>query len=221
MIFLLGWFIISDSVTTINSTAILFAKTELEMVTLNLITISVITMVDAMISAFVIPQFLAKRFNLLPHQILMYIILWTSFIPFYGILGFFFENIGLKHKFEMYMLEVWYGLSLGGLSAVSRSVFSLIIPKGKESTFFSMFSMTDKGSSIIGPFLIGLVTDKTHEIRYSFYLLFALLMLALPVLNSLDVGRGKREAEELASIITSRQNSPEASVPPEEHLQTD
>ena len=221
MIFLLGWFIISDSVTTINSTAILFAKTELEMVTLNLITISVITMVDAMIGAIVIPQFLAKRFNLLPHQILMYIILWTSFIPFYGILGFFFENIGLKHKFEMYMLAVWYGLSLGGLSAVSRSVFSLIIPKGKESTFFSMFSMTDKGSSIIGPFLIGLVTDKTHEIRYSFYLLFALLMLALPVLNSLDVGRGKREAEELASIITSRQNSPEASVLPEEHLQTD
>ena len=221
MIFLLGWFIISDSVTTINSTAILFAKTELEMVTLNLITISVITMVDAMIGAFVIPQFLAKRFNLLPHQILMYIIMWTSFIPFYGILGFFFESIGLKHKFEMYMLAVWYGLSLGGLSAVSRSVFSLIIPKGKESTFFSMFSMTDKGSSIIGPFLIGLVTDKTHEIRYSFYLLFVLLMLALPVLNSLDVNRGKREAEELATIITSRQNSPEADVIPEEHAQAD
>jgi len=221
MIFLLGWFIISDSVTTINSTAILFAKTELDMVTLNLITISIITMVDAMIGAFVIPQFLAKKFNLLPDQILVYIIIWTSFIPFYGILGFFFESIGLKHKFEMYMLAVWYGLALGGLSAVSRSVFSLIIPRGKESTFFSMFSMTDKGSSIIGPFLIGLVTDKTHEIRYAFYLLFGLLMLALPVMKSLDVSRGRREAEELMDVISSREVSVEPLSSAGQHEQND
>jgi len=221
MIFLLGWFIISDSVTTINSTAILFAKTELDMVTLNLITISIITMVDAMIGAFVIPQFLAKKFNLLPDQILVYIIIWTSFIPFYGILGFFFESIGLKHKFEMYMLAVWYGVALGGLSAVSRSVFSLIIPRGKESTFFSMFSMTDKGSSIIGPFLIGLVTDKTHEIRYAFYLLFGLLMLALPVMKSLDVSRGRREAEELMDVISSREVSVEPLSSAGQHEQND
>lgn len=207
IIFLVGWFIISDSVTTINSTAILFAKTELDMVTLNLIAISIITMVDAMIGAFVIPQFLSKKLNLLPDQILVYIIMWTSVIPFYGILGFFFDSIGLKHKYEMYMLAVWYGLSLGGLSAVSRSVFSLIIPKGKESTFFSMFSMTDKGSSIIGPLLIGFITDRTHEIRYSFYFLFALLMLSLPVMKSLDVARGKREAEELTDVISSREPS--------------
>lgn len=212
MIFLLAWFIISDSVTTINSTAILFAKTELNMHTLNLISISIITMVDAMVGAFIIPQFLAKKFNLLPHQILIYIIIWTSFIPLYGILGFFFENIGLKHKFEMYLLAIWYGLSLGGLAAVSRSVFSLIIPRGKESTFFSMFSMTDKGSSIIGPFLIGFVTDKTHEIRYSFYLLFSLLILSLPILNMLDINRGKLEAGELGKITPSTENGYDSNI---------
>ncbi|CAI4037556.1 hypothetical protein SMKI_03G0290 [Saccharomyces mikatae IFO 1815] len=201
MIFLIAWFIISDSITTINSTAVLFSKTELHMSTLDLIMISILTVVNAMLGAFLIPQFLATKFRWTSSQTLMYIIIWASFIPFYGILGFFFDAFGLKHKFEMFLLAIWYGLSLGGLSAVSRSVFSLIVPPGKESTFFSMFSITDKGSSILGPFLVGLLTDKTHNIRYSFYFFFFLLMLALPVLNCLDVKRGRREAEELSQVL--------------------
>lgn len=200
MIFLISWFIISDSTTTINSTAVLFSKTELNMTTLNLITISILTMINAMIGAYIIPQFLSKRFSLPPKRILIFIICWTCVIPFYGILGFLFQNIGLKHKLEMYMLAIWYGLSLGGLAAVSRSVFSLIIPRGKESTFFSLFSITDKGSSILGPFLIGLITDRTHNIRYAFYLLFTLLMFSLPFLEMLNIDRGKIEAEQLSLL---------------------
>ena len=212
MIFLLSWFIISDSTTTINSTAILFSKTELKMTTMNLIIISILTMINAMIGAYMIPQFLSKRLNLPPKRILILIVCWTCIIPFYGILGFLFQDIGLKHKFEMYLLAIWYGLSLGGLAAVSRSVFSLIIPRGKESTFFSLFSITDKGSSILGPFLIGLITDRTHNIRYAFYLLFILLVLSLPFLEMLNVDRGKGEAEQLSLLnpqtaITTGQTS--------------
>lgn len=204
MIFLLGWFIISDSLTTINSTAILFSKTELHMSTTNLIALSITTMVSAMVGAFMIPQFLSKKMGFTPQGTMLSIICWASFIPFYGILGFIFKSFGLKHIFEMFALGVWYGLSMGGLSAVSRSLFSIIIPKGKESTFFSLFSITDKGSSIVGPFIIGLITDKTHNIRYSFYFLFALLIGSIPVFKTLNVERGKKEAEELRKIDVSR-----------------
>lgn len=200
VIFLVGWFIISDSLTTINSTAILFSKTELGMSTLSLIVISILTMLNAILGAYFIPHYIAQKFHWSSQWTLIYIICWASVIPFYGILGFLFQNIGLKHQFEMYIMAIWYGVSLGGLSAVSRSVFSLIIPKGKESTFFSLFSITDKGSSIVGPVLVGFLTDKTHNIRYSFYLLFALLLLSLPIFNLLDVARGKHEAEELGRI---------------------
>ncbi|CCC68974.1 hypothetical protein NCAS_0B08900 [Naumovozyma castellii] len=200
MIFLIGWFIISDSITTINSTAILFSRTELQMTTLELIIVSILTMISAMIGAFIIPQFLSKRFHWSTHKTLLFIICWATFIPFYGMLGFVFNSFGLKKKFEMFLLAMWYGISLGGLSAVSRSLFSQIIPRGKESTFFSIFSITDKGSSIVGPFLIGLVTDKTHNIRYAFYVLFALLLISLPVMNCLNVERGRREAQELNRV---------------------
>lgn len=203
VIFLVSWFIISDSLTTINSTAILFSKTELKMSTLNLIVISILTMLNAILGAYFIPHYVSPKLKWSAQYTLIYIICWASVIPLYGMLGFYFENIGLKHQFEMYIMAVWYGISLGGLSAVSRSVFSQIIPKGRESTFFSLFSITDKGSSIVGPVLVGFLTDKTHNIRYSFYLLFALLMLSLPVLNMLDLVRGKREAEELGRIEPS------------------
>lgn len=203
VIFLFGWFIVSDSITTINSTAILFSKTELKMGTLNLIVVSILTMVNAILGAFIIPQYISKSFHFPPEKILIYIICWASVIPFYGILGFVFKNIGLKHQFEMYITAIWYGFALGGLSAVSRSVFSLIIPKGRESTFFSLFSVTDKGSSVLGPFLIALITDRTHNIRNAFYLLFGLLVLAIPIFGSLDVARGKHEAELLCSIQAS------------------
>lgn len=200
VLFLVGWFIISDSITTINSTAILFSKTELKMSTLSLIVVSILTMINAIAGAYFIPHFIAQKFNWSAKHTLLYIICWASVIPFYGALGFIFKNIGLKHQFEMYIMAVWYGVSLGGLSAVSRSLFSLIIPKGRESTFFSLFSITDKGSSIVGPVLVGFLTDRTHNIRYSFYLLFALLIISLPIINSLDVTRGKLEAQELAAI---------------------
>ncbi|SCU98908.1 LAME_0G01024g1_1 [Lachancea meyersii CBS 8951] len=200
VIFLIGWFIVSDSVTTINSTAILFAKTDLGMGTMGLITVSILSLLSGIIGAFLIPQILASHFKLSQQGMMITIICWAGFIPLYGTLGFFFDSFGLKHTGEMYVLAVWYGLAMGGLSAVSRSVFSLIIPSGKESTFFSLFSVTDKGSSIIGPFLAGFITDRTHNIRYSFYLLLFLLLVSLPVFKMLDVKRGKKEAEELGNI---------------------
>ena len=200
MIFLLGWFIISDSITTINSTAILFAKTQLKMSTLGLIMVSILSLLSGIVGAFLIPQILSSHFKQPPQRMMMSIICWASVIPLYGVLGFFFDVIGLKHTGEMYLLAVWYGIAMGGLSAVSRTIFSLIIPSGKESTFFSLFSVTDKGSSILGPFLAGLITDKTHNIRYSFYLLLVLLLASLPVFGMLNIERGKREAKELSDI---------------------
>ncbi|CAG57904.1 AUT4 [Nakaseomyces glabratus] len=200
VIFLIGWFILSDSLTTINSTAIIFAKTELHMSTINLISLSIITMISAMVGAFAIPQIVSTSLHVPPQRTILLIICWASIIPLYGMLGFIFQSFGLKHQFEMFILGVWYGISMGSVAAVSRSLFTIIIPKGRESTFFSLFSITDKGSSIVGPFIIGIVTDKTHNIRYSFFILFILLVFSLPIFKMLNVERGKREAEEISKL---------------------
>lgn len=200
-IFLLGWFIISDSITTINSTAILFSKNELHMDTINLVIVSVLSLIFAIVGAFFVPTFLITKLSLPLNKLMIVIIIWACFIPLYGLLGFVFESVGLKNKYEMFFLALWYGLAMGSLNAVSRSIFALIIPSGKESIFFSIFNITDKGSSIVGPVLTGLIIDKTHEIRYSFILLLFFLLIAIPVFNVLNVEEGKVEAEREAVIL--------------------
>lgn len=199
--FLLGWFIVSDSITTINSTAVLFARSELRMSTVELSQIGVLTMISAITGSIVIPNVIQPFYNLSIKNTFLFIIVWASIIPLYGVLGFFFNVIGLHHKIEMYLLAIWYGFSLGGLSTISRSLYSILIPKGQESVFFALFSITDKGSSILGPVLVGLIIDYTHDIRKCFWFLWFLLLLALPVLHyGVDLQRGIKEASVLQTV---------------------
>ncbi|KAF6006756.1 hypothetical protein HII12_004950 [Brettanomyces bruxellensis] len=198
--FLLGWFVLSDSLTTINSAAILFAKSELGMNTIQLSRISILAMISAVVGSGFIPGYIQTNFGIDIKSMLLVIILWSSVIPLYGILGFFFDTIGLHHAGEMYILAIWYGFSLGGVATISRSMYSMLIPIGQESVFFALFSITDKGSSVLGPFLVGLVIDATHEIRYCFGVLLGLLMLSIPIFwYGVEVDRGVKEAATLSA----------------------
>lgn len=188
--FLLGWFVISDSITTINSTAILFAKTTLHMPMVSLAKIGVLVMMSAISGSIIIPNVIIGWLQFDLQHALIGLILWCLCVPLYGI-------VALSTRTEMYVLAIWYGLGLGGLSTVSRSIYSIIIPKGKESVFFSIFSLTDKTSSIVGPLVIGLIINLFHELRGAFWVLAALLIISIPIVTQkFDLSRARKEAED-------------------------
>lgn len=54
---------------------------------------------------------------------------------------------------------------MGGLSSFCRSLFGELIPPGFEATFYALYAITDKGSSIFGPAIVGAITDTYGEIR--------------------------------------------------------
>ncbi|KAK9362494.1 autophagy-related protein 22-like protein [Lipomyces starkeyi] len=195
VLYLTGWFILSDSATTINATSILFARTELHMKPAALAVVGIITMIFGVLGAIVFSRYVQKYLNIPPNKVIMLIVGMTTLIPAYGLLGFITDKIGLHHPWEIYVMAAIYGMALGGMSSVCRSVFSMLIPPGKESTFFSLYAVTDKGSSIIGPTITAMITDRTHNIRYTFYFLFILLLISMPIFYSLDVERGMRDAQ--------------------------
>lgn len=200
-IFLAAWFLISDAASTINSAAVLFAKTELQMSAPSLAVIGVMVVFFGVMGATLMPKYIIPRLGASdPKRGIIFVVLWASLIPLYGIIGFFTPYLGLRHPVEMYFLAAWYGFSLGGLNTLCRSVFSMLIPTGKETTFFSLFSVTDKGSSIFGPLITGMITDKTHNIRYTFYFLFFLMLFPIYILSWLDVERGRKEAHYLENV---------------------
>ena len=79
------------------------------------------------------------------------------------------------------------GLVLGGSQALSRSLFSQLIPPGKEGEYFGLYEISDKGTSWLGPLLFGLAYDITRSYRVAivsllvFFVVGMALLLAVPM----------------------------------------
>ena len=51
-----------------------------------------------------------------------------------------------------------------------------------------------QSSSFVGPLIVGIISDATGNIRYAFFFLVAMIWLAVPLLLSVDVEEGRRDA---------------------------
>jgi UMF1 family MFS transporter len=63
-----------------------------------------------------------------------------------------------------------------------------------ESSFFSLFALTDKSASFIGPAVVGLISDMTGNIRNGFIFLLVMLAVPVPVLLRVRARQGREEA---------------------------
>ncbi|KAJ4396906.1 Autophagy protein 22 [Gnomoniopsis smithogilvyi] len=205
VLFLGAWFLLSDAIATTSSTAILFAKTSLAMESWALGLISVISTTTGIAGA-LSWSWISRHFNLKPHQTLLACIALFELIPIYGLLGYlpFVQSwgvVGLQQSWEMFPLAAVYGFVLGGLSSYCRAVYGELIPPGSEAAFYALYAITDKGSSVFGPFIVASIIEATGEIRPAFWFLAVLVGLPAPLIYFVDVERGKLEAEKLVGVI--------------------
>jgi MFS transporter, UMF1 family len=145
----------------------------------------------------------SRMMALKPSQTILTCIVLFELIPLYGLLGYlpFIQRLGsfgLQQQWEMYPLGAVYGLVLGGLSSYCRSLFGELIPPGSEAAFYALYAITDKGSSVFGPAIVGAITDATGDIRPAFWFLAVLIGMPIPLMYLVDVERGKREGAALA-----------------------
>jgi UMF1 family MFS transporter len=169
LLFLAAWFLLSDSIATVSGTAVLFAKTTLGMSYAMLALINVIATVSGVLGAFAWSR-ISHYLNLNPVQTILMAIALFETIPIYGLLGYlpFIQRLGylgLQQQWEMYVLGAVYGFVLGGLSSYCRALFGELIPPGFEAAFYALYAITDKGSSVFGPAIVGAITDTYGEIR--------------------------------------------------------
>jgi UMF1 family MFS transporter len=169
LLFLAAWFLLSDSIATVSGTAVLFAKTTLGMSYAMLALINVIATMSGVLGAFTWSR-LSSFLHLSPVQTILCCIFLFELIPLYGLLGYIpavqrLGYLGLQQQWEMYPLGAVYGFVLGGLSSYCRSLFGELIPRGYEAQFYALYAITDKGSSIFGPAIVGAITDRWGEIR--------------------------------------------------------
>lgn len=88
----------------------------------------------------------------------------------------------------------WWGLNVGAMQAFSRSVFSQLVPLGHEAAFFSLFEITNRGSSWLGPLILTLSAEITGDFRWGFvHVLLGTILGAAGVLL-LDIKKGQAAA---------------------------
>jgi UMF1 family MFS transporter len=204
IIFLVAWFLLSDSIATISGTAVLFARTELKMGTIAIALLSITTLGFGIMGAFAWPR-IASRSKFSPKTVLLCCIILMEIIPLYGLMGYipFIKSArvgGLQQPWEIYPLGALHGFIMGGISSYARSVFAPLIPEGREAAFFALYAVTDKGSSAVGPALVGWIVDRAGTIRPAFIFLAVLAVLPGPLIWSLDVEKGREDAERFAVV---------------------
>jgi UMF1 family MFS transporter len=85
-------------------------------------------------------------------------------------------------------------LVLGGSQALSRSLFSCMIPPHREAAFFGIYEIANSSTSWMGPLLFALVVSATNSYRLALLSLIALFAIGFVLLVFTDTDRAIREA---------------------------
>jgi UMF1 family MFS transporter len=84
-------------------------------------------------------------------------------------------------------------LVLGGSQALSRSLYAQLVPKGKEAEYYSIYEISDKGTSWICPIMFGLALQFTKSYRLAVLSLIVFFVAGLLILLKVDMKRGEED----------------------------
>jgi len=119
-------------------------------------------------------------------SIITTLVIWSCIVVYaYG----FLETVT-----EAYIMSGFIGLVLGGSQALSRSLFSQMIPAGRESAFFGIYAISERGTSWVGPFIFGLVAQLTDSYRPAILALIAFFIVGIIILCFVDTAQAIHDA---------------------------
>ena len=119
--------------------------------------------------------------------IIVSVIIWIGIVVYaYG---------WLQTEAQAWGMGAAVGFVLGGSQALSRSLFSLMIPRGREAAFFGLYEISERGTSWIGPLIFGIVAGATGSYRQAILSLIVLLVAGMFLLMSTDTDKAVGQAE--------------------------
>ncbi|MEU8629789.1 MFS transporter [Streptomyces sp. NPDC048669] len=176
--FLLAYLVYNDGVQTVISQASVYGSEELGLDQTTLITAVLLVQILAVAGALGMGR-LARVYGA-KHTILASLVVWTAIL----VAGYF---LPADAPAFFYALAAAIGLVLGGSQALSRSLYSHLVPRGKEAEYFSAYEMSDRGLSWLGPLVFGLAYQLTGSYRDAiislviFFVVGSVLLARVPV----------------------------------------
>jgi UMF1 family MFS transporter len=184
LLFLVAFFIYNDGIGTIIRMASIYGREigiDTGSLILSLLIVQFVGIPFAFLFGAIATRIGAKR------------AIFISLVVYLGIsvLGYY-----MKTARDFFILAVLVGTVQGGSQALSRSIFTTMVPKHKSSEFFAFFSVFEKFAGILGPAVFMLMIGATGSSRGAILSLILFFLVGGALLALVDVEKGQRAARE-------------------------
>lgn len=183
--FLVAYLVFADGIATVAQIAGLYGERELllprEVLITTILIVQFVAYVGAVAHGRLAARFGAKR------VILGSLLGWAVVVT-----CAYFVTAGQQLQF--FAVAGGIGLLLGGTLALTRSLFSQMVPPGREAEYFSLYEVGEKGTSWLGPLVFAAVADATGSFRPAIISLVVFFVVGGVVLVFVPVGRAIRAA---------------------------
>ncbi|PYS47267.1 MAG: MFS transporter, partial [Acidobacteria bacterium] len=120
------------------------------------------------------------------NAILISLAIWSGIVIYaYGF---------LQTTNQAWVMAAMIAIVLGGSQALSRSLFSRMIPRGRESSFFGLYEVSERGTSWMGPLVFSIVVAHTGSYRQALLSLIFFFVVGMLILFFTDTDRAIHEA---------------------------
>ena len=190
--FLLAYLFFNDGIQTVIASASIYGVEELKFGTGTVLATYLVVQFVAVFGALgfgrAAGRFGAKSVILAGLGIWVLIVTAALFVPQKALVAFL-------------LLAVAIGIVLGGTQALSRSYFSLLIPRGREAEYFSFYHAMERGTSWFGTLVFGLVYQLTDSYRPAIFALVVFFVVGGALLFRVDTAKGIRDAGNEAPAV--------------------
>jgi UMF1 family MFS transporter len=185
LMFLVAFLIYNDGVQTVITLSATYATEELKLGQSVVIAAVLLVQFVAFGGALLLNRFAARYGS--KRVVLASLVAWTVVI----MASFALQQGSVV---EFLVVATCIGVVLGGTQALSRSLFSHLVPPGRRAEYFGFYEISDKGTSWLGPLVFALTLQVTDSYRTAIVSLIVFFVIGFALLLRVDVRRGIREA---------------------------
>jgi UMF1 family MFS transporter len=177
VLFLAAYLLYNDGIQTVITQASHFGSQELKIpigtLTLAILMVQFLAFFGALLFNWIAARLGSKN------ALMLSLALWTAVLVF--------AYVSVRTTAQFFIMAALVALVLGGSQALSRSLFSLMIPKGSEAEYFSLYEISDKGTSWLGPLIFGLGLQFTGDYRLAILTLIVFFLAGMTLLARVPV----------------------------------
>ena len=185
LLFLVAYLLYNDGIQTVIALSSQFGSEELKMTGDQLIQLILIVQFVAFFGALGF-GYLARWIGA-KRAIMISLVIWT------GVVVFAWSPL-LQTGGQFFIVGAVIAVVLGGSQALSRSLYSQMIPMGQETEYFSLYEISERGTSWLGPLVFGLAIQWTNSYRVAVLVVGIFFIIGVILLSRVNVRRAIEEA---------------------------